>query len=677
VKKLLSFGFVSALIGSTLVPSSSYAAFEPMLDESAMNQAIDPCVDFYTYSCGGWLAKTQIPADYPLWSRSFLTIRDQNEQILKGILEDYSQDNFSHPSTYQKKLGMFYGSCMDTDALKSATPKFLKTAFSEVEAIGKTRTLSQIVGKFHKEGIGLFFNIGSTQDKKDSSRMIAVVDQGGLGLPNRDYYLEKNEKKEKIRSQYVEHVAKMLELGAVASPAEAKKQAQTILEIETELAKNSLSPVDRRDPYKTYHPVGGQGLKELAPSFAWDDLFSQFGIHQTKDLNVAVPEFMSGLNQLVTHRPLEEIKLYVKWHILHGMAGAMDLRFVDENFRFYGLTLSGQKKQKPRWKTCVASTDSLLGEALGEAFVKKAFGEEGKKQTLHILQALQASFEKTLSSLDWMDKKTQEAALVKLKTIQNKMGYPDKWKDISKMDIKKTNYLENTLSAGRFWVEDDFKKVGKPTDRTEWYMTPPTVNAYYSAEGNEIVFPAGILQPPFFERNAGLAANYGAIGVVIGHELTHGFDDEGRKFDSKGNLNEWWTPKVAETFTHRAECLVNQFDKYKVAEGVSINGKLTLGENIADLGGLKLAYQAFQASRKDGESKHPSLSPEQQFFVSFGQAWCTQITPELEKLRAATDPHSPPQYRVNGSVQNLPEFAKAFGCAKSKPLNPSRTCSIW
>ncbi len=666
----------------TLSPSSQ-GAFEQMLDLSALDRSVDPCSDFYAFSCGGWLSRTELPADRPSWTRSFSSINEENLGELRKILEAYAAHDYSLPSQNAKKLGDFYSACTNLDALERSQTATLQTELAPIQKM-KKEDLTQIIGQMEMKGFSVLFQIGSSPDAKDASQMIAEVDQGGLSLPNRDYYLQ--DEKAPIRANYVAHVSRILELSGL-SPEQSTKDAQLILAFETELAKNSLSPVERRDPQKVYHLLPRTQLSQLTPLIQWDSLFDTLGAPAFEKLNIAVPAFLKGLNALLSDAPLEQIQAYFRWRILHSLASNLGKAFIEENFNFYGRTLSGQKELKPRWKSCVQAADRILDDALGEAFVRKTFGEDAKTQTLSILKSVKNAFRENLASLAWMDTPTREYAIHKLEAIQSKIGFPEKWTDFSSLSISPDSHLQNQFAGVRFWSLKTMKKIGQPVDRTEWEMTPPTVNAYYNPPMNEIVFPAGILQSPLYSPSSSLAVNYGAIGMIIGHELTHGFDDQGRQYDEKGNLKDWWTQEVGAIFDQKAQCIVDQYSSYVVADDVHINGKLTLGENIADLGGLKLAYAAYQVAAQAAAEGHsatvsgspaaPGLTSDQQFFVSFAQSWCTRSTQEYEKLGAASDPHSAPKYRVNGTVTNLPEFERAFSCASGAPLAPKNRCSIW
>jgi predicted metalloendopeptidase len=645
-----------------------------MLDLTALDRSNDPCSDFYAFSCGGWLKRTPLPADQSSWTRSFSSIHQANQIELRGILESYSRHDFSLPSQYSELLGNYYSACMNLDELERTKNQSLQSELSTVKQMTAPQ-LSEVIAELQLKGYTVLFDVGSSPDFKKSTQMIAEVDQGGFSLPNRNYYFD--EDKAPLRAQYLAHLTRMFELSGIDS-TQAQEDARSVLSFETELAKNALSPVERREPKKIYHLLPREHLAELAPCIHWDSVFATLGAPPFTTLNIAVPEFFKGLHTLLETASLNQTKTYLQWRILHALAPDLGQEFRQEHFNFYGKALYGQKEMKPRWKYCVQSTDRAMGDALGEGFVKKTFGETGKTQTLSILKSIQSAFAATLTSTPWMDTSTRNSALHKLEAVQNKIGYPEKWTDFSPLKIDPTSHLHNQVEISRFLTFKSMKKIGRVVDRAEWEMSPPTVNAYYNPQMNEIVFPAGILQSPFYSQTSSLAANYGAIGMVIGHELTHGFDDQGRQFDAEGNLKDWWTADVARIFDHKTQCMVEQFASYTVADGVHLNGELTLGENIADLGGLKLAYSAYRSAiSADEEGSGSAFTGDQQFFISFAQAWCTQSTDEHEKLGAASDPHSAPKYRVNGVVSNLPEFEKAFRCSPGAPLAPTQRCSIW
>jgi putative endopeptidase len=525
--------------------------------------------------------------------------------------------------------------------------------------------------------VNALFVFRSQQDLKDASQEIGAADQGGLGLPERDYYFRRDARSVALRERYREHVARMLEL-AGEPPADAAKHAATVMMIETALARGAMPVVERRDPYNVYHRLDRTGLERETPRFAWDAYFAALGAPDVTAINVAVPGFFARLDELLAATPTADLRAYLRWHVLDASARALGAKFVDEDFRFTAI-LTGTERLLPRWKRCVSATDQMLGEALAKPFVRRAFSVADRSRAQAMIGAVERSFDANLVGLAWMDDGTRARAREKLAQVANKVGFPDRWRDYGAFEVDRTSYLANLVRGAVFESRRQLAKIGRPVDRTEWLITPPTVNAYYNPSLNEMVFPAGILQPPFFVPAAPDAINYGAIGMVMGHELTHGFDDQGRKFDGAGNLRDWWTPEVAEAFTHRAECLVQQFDAYVATADQHVNGKLTLGENIADQGGLKLSYAAYRAnrSRRTDRSARDGFTPEQRFFLSFAQSWCTERRPDLERLLANVDPHSPPRVRVNGTIANLDDFAHAFSCPAGSPMAPSSRCAVW
>lgn len=649
----------------------------PYLDEKAMDRSVDPCDDFYSYACGTWIKNTEIPAGYSRWTKSFNVLFDENLTTLKSVLEGYAAGQSEPATSSSKQLGDYYSSCVDTAGAETSTAKYLPLFLAGVEAISSKEDLMSSLVDLHAKGVNGFFSFFADQDYKDAGRMIGVIDRAGMGLPDREYYLDESSAKVKLRGLYVAHVARMLQLSGL-SDGEAATAAASVLAIETELAKNSLKKEERRDPEKIYHLIGASGLKALAPNIDWDRYLRGHGRTGLEALNVAEPEFFKGLGAVMNQTSLDDLRRYVRWHLLHAVASRLSQAYVDEDFAFYGKALSGKKEQLPRWKTCVNATSGALGEALGEAYVRLKFNEESKKEAETLIKNVRAAVSENFSQVAWMDSETRARAVEKLDRIVSKMGYPEKFLDYSKLGITRESYLINELAAREFENRRNLAKIGQPTDRAEWHMVPQEVNAYYNPNLNEIVFPAAILQSPFFNVKAPTPVNYGGIGMVIGHEITHAFDDEGRQFDSLGNLSDWWTASSAKAFEERAECLVKQYGDYTVAGDVHLNGKLTLGENIADLGGLKLAHAAYRkATAGQPIPELAGLNADQQFFVGFAQGWCSKMTPEEEKLRAATDPHAHPRYRVNGVVVNLAEFQLAFGCRTGKPMAPKDRCTIW
>lgn len=645
------------------------------IDETALDKSVSPCDDFYQYACGGWIKRTPIPADRPAWFRGFSEIDERNQATLRKILDDLAAGKPAQ-DPYSDKLAAFYGACMDEAQVEKTADAELKQV---LEAIDKDVTdvpsLAKKLAELHLAVANPMFHFDSQQDFKDATQMIGVVDQGGLGLPDRDYYLKPDPKMKEIRDKYQAHVKNMFTLAGLPA-ADAAKHAKTVLVIETKLAQASMSRVDRRDPKKIYHRLELAGLEKTAPKFPWKSYLGHIGHPDVKAINVTVPGFFKALNTELTKTPLADWKTYLKWHTLRGTAQALSKKFVDESFAFYGKTLQGTDQILPRWKRCVQATDRALGEALARPFVRQTFGAEGKADAQSIIRNIEQAMEKNLTELTWMDEATKKRAFDKLHAIVNKIGYPDKWRNYDKLEVSRASYLKNAMAASTFETHRSLNKIGKPVDRTEWFMTPPTVNAYYEPSLNEMVFPAGILQPPFYNRQAVPAVNYGAIGMVMGHELTHGFDDEGRQFDAKGNLSDWWTPNVNKEFDKRAQCVVDQYDNYTILDGVKLNGKLTLGENIADLGGIKLAHAAYVAQRKEPK-KYGTWTDDQLFFLGIAQAWCGNRREALARMRAVTDPHAPPEYRVNGPLSNLPDFAEAFQCKPGSKMVRQNQCVVW
>ena len=650
---------------------------ESFVDPEALDRSINPCDDFYAFACGGWLARTSIPPDRPAWSRSFSEITERNLAILREILEADAAGHFEPGDDEARKLGDFYATCMDEQKAETASAETLRQEFARIDAITDRDSLARTVAALHLRGVTALFAFRSQQDLRDATAMIGAADQAGLGLPERDYYLKRDAKSETLRRQYVEHVARMLEL-AGESHRVATQHARIVMRIETALAWGSLPVVERRDPYKIYHRLDRMGLEREAPVFRWNVYFVELGHPDLTAINVAVPGFFAQLNRVLTTARIADLRAYLRWHLLDASARALGARFVDEDFRFSAL-LTGTERLLPRWKRCIAAIDQTLGEALGKPFVRRTFTLADRARARTMIEAIERSFDADVAGLSWMDAETRARALEKAAQIANKIGFPDRWRDYGALRIDRTSYLANLMRGAIFESRRQLDKIGRPVDRTEWLITPPTVNAYYNPSLNEIVFPAGILQPPFFRTAASDAANYGAIGMVMGHELTHGFDDQGRKFDGHGNLRDWWTPAVTEAFGERAACLVRQFEAYVAVGDQHVNGKLTLGENIADQGGLKLAYSAYCAADANATptAQTEGFTPDQQFFISFAQSWCTKRRPDLERLLANVDPHSPPYDRVNGAVANLEAFATAFSCPAGSPMVPPTRCAVW
>jgi len=640
----------------------------PAIDESAMDKSADPCTDFYQYACGGWLKKTPIPEDRPLWGRAFSEIRQRNEALLRDILENDAKGEPDPPDPYAQKAGDFYATCMDEQKAETASLATLQEELKQIAGATDPKGLAGAVAQLQSHGARAFFAFGSEQDFKDAKQVIGGADQGGLGMPDRDYYLKDDARMKSLRELYVDHVGKML---ALLGDKNAGQEAKTVMEIETTLARASMDRVERRDPNKIYHRIDRGGLAGKAPHFLWDVYFTVLGAPGVQAINVAVPEFFAALDTVVTRTAPADLQTYLRWHAVHAAAPSLGQKFVEEDFRLTQ-AFQGTKAILPRWKRCVAMTDRALGEAVGRTFVTTTIGDEGKQSAGQIIEGIEGAFRKNLGSVEWMDAKAREASGEKLHKINNKVGYPAIWRDYSTLKIGRESLLANVLAAAEFENKRDLDKIGKPVDRNEFRMTPATVNAYYSPTMNEMVFPAGIMQTPFFRTDAPAPANYGGLGMVMGHELTHGFDDQGRQFDGDGNLREWWTPEVTKAFKERAECVARQYDGYIAVEEMHLNGHLTLGENIADVAGLKLALSAFRA--RQGMT---DLALEQQLFTAFGQTWCTNYRPEAARLQAQTNPHSTAQWRVNGPVSDNPDFAAAFSCKAGAPMAPVNRCMVW
>jgi putative endopeptidase len=665
----------AAPVANAAPPEAPAAPVDTGLDETAIDTTVNPCDDFYQYACGNWLKKTEIPADKSQWGRGFSVIDERNESELHNILEAASKGQVQTP--YADKIGALYATCMDESAIESSAPAELKQQLKRVDLIRDLSSLQKEVAREHLSLGSPMFGFGQQQDFKDATLVIAALDQGGLGMPDRDYYLLTTGKMPELRKAYQGHVEKMMAL-AGEKPEQAKKDAETVMKIETALAQASMARVDRRDPNKVYHRLDLAGIEKTAPKWNWKLYLKEMGIPEVTQINVASPDFFVALNKQLTATPLAEWKTYLRWHLVHAAAPALSKPFVDESFAFYGKTLSGTAEIEPRWKRCTHAVDRLMGEALGRAFVEKTFGAEGKDRTQSMVREVEASMSADLDGLKWFDDATRKQAHEKLEAIANKIGYPEKWRNYDTLDIQRDSYFVNTMRADEFEVKRDLAKIGKPVDRSEWDMTPPTVNAYYNPSLNEMVFPAGILQPPFFNRAAVKPVNYGAIGMVMGHELTHGFDDEGRQFDAKGNLRDWWSPPVGKEFDTRAQCVVDQYNGYVAIDDLHLNGKLTLGENIADLGGIKLAHASYVKARGSATpQKIGKWNDDQLFFLGQAQSWCTKRRPETARMRVTTDPHSPPQFRVNGPMSNLPEFANAFQCKPGDKMVRKTQCTIW
>jgi len=639
-----------------------------------MDQTANPCLDFYQYACGTWIKENPIPPDQSRWGR-FSELDERNKTILRQILEEAAKPAPDRDATTQK-IGDYYAACMDEKGIDGRGLAPIQPELDRIAGLTGKAQLGELIAHLHRIGSGPLFGFGSGQDFKNSTAVIAQLDQGGLGLPDRDYYLKDDPKSVELRQKYVAHVERMFEL-AGDRPDAAHAHAATVMKIESDLAKASLDRVSRRDPEKVYHLLKKPELAQLGGSFQWTAYFAGAGAPQVQDVQVSWPDFFKAVASEIQSVSLEDWKTYLTWHLLHSEAALLPTAFAKENFDFFGKTLSGAEEMRPRWKRCSDFADNELGEALGRKYVDRTFGAEGKERTLKMVAALEKALGQDIENLSWMTPATKKQALVKLKAITNKIGYPDHWRDYSSVAIKPDDPLGNSFRASAFEFQRQLDKIGKPLDRQEWSMTPPTVNAYYDPQMNNINFPAGILQPPFYDNHADDAVNFGGIGMVIGHELTHGFDDEGRQFDAAGNLKDWWTSEDAKEFNQRAACISDEYASITVIPGVHVNGKLTLGENTADNGGVRVALMALLDTIGKDAQKIDGFTAEQRFFLSFGQIWCSNQRDESLRLQVQTDPHSPSRLRVNGVVQNMPEFQKAFSCKPSQAMVRANACHVW
>ncbi len=667
----LTLAGVAAAVAMPLAAQQVHGTNPADMDASAK-----ACVDFFQYADGGWIKAHPIPPEYPRWG-TFNVLAEENRDKLHGILEALAARKDLVPGSDDRKLSDFWGACMDEKAIEAAGAKPIEPELARIAAIKTPAELQAEVARLQSSGVRVLFGFGSEQDRKNSDEVIASLRQGGLGLPDRDYYLNDDARSKQIREKYADHVARMLELLGDGA-AQAKAEAAAVLALETDLAKISMTRVEQRNPDNTYHRIPTAELAKLAPDFDWPAYFRAQETPAIASLNVAQPEFVRGVGALLAKVPLEQWKTYLRWHLVSWAAPQLSSPFVNEEFDFRGKVLQGTEKIEERWKRCVGATDRQLGFALGRLYVEKYFPPEAKKQADELVHNLIAALRADIATLDWMSPATKKAAIAKLDALTPKIGYPDKWRDYSKYQVTADSFAGNVQRGDRYEFHRVIDKIGQPVDRSEWGMTPPTVNAYYSPSRNEIVFPAGILQPPFFDPKADPAVNYGAIGAVIGHEMTHGFDDQGRKFDAKGNLKEWWTPQDAKNYEERAACVEKQFAAYEVQPGLHENGKLVLGESIADLGGLTIAHMAYERSL-DG-AKPPvigGLTADQRFFLAFARVWSGAARPQYEQMQVRVDPHPAAQFRAIGAPSNMPAFAAAFGCKPGDPMVRAEQCRIW
>jgi len=643
-------------------------------DKTLLDTSVAPCDDFYQYACGGWIATNPIPAERSRWTRVSL-LQERNTAILRSVLEK-AAPGVPGRSRAAQLAGDLYAACMDEAAAERKGASPIREDLDRIAALSDKAALPALVASLHASETSVLFAFTSDEDFEDSARMIADVDQSGLGLPDRDYYLKDDEKSKEIRDAYVAHVAKTFALLG-RTPEDASAAARTVMEVETELAKASLERVKRRDPANIFHKMTLAELQELSPAFDWSAYLKAAGAPSFETLNVAVPDFVKGVSALVDGRPLADIRTYLAWHVASDASPYLSSAFVDESFDFYGRTLQGTKELRPRWKRCVSTVDSALGEASGRLFVDEAFGAEGKERMLKMVDALEKALDRDIGSLPWMSEATRKQARKKLAAIANNIGYPDEWKEYEGVQVSADDLVGSLTSAAEWDFAWRVGKIGQPSNRHEWSMSPPTVNAYYSPQANTINFPAGILQPPLFDKTMDQVVNFGGIGSVIGHELSHGFDDSGRKFGPSGNFEDWWTPQDAAAFEERAACFVDQYSGYTAVDDVKVNGKLTLGENVADGGGMRIALMALESTLGDRNETKDGFTARQRFFLANAQLWCMNQTDELTRMLAGVDTHSPNRWRVNGVLSNMPEFTEAFSCAVGSPMVRAMPCRVW
>jgi putative endopeptidase len=677
--------FVSIMLASTLLSQDKPVSIPDKSDSAKpadvrfsvdmLDKGIDPCNDFYAYACSKWLALNPIPADRSAWGR-FNELAQRGEYIVRDILEKAAVDRPERTANEQK-IGDYYGSCMDESAIEKAGTKPLEHDLQSIAAIQSRTDLPKEIVRLHREGNDVLFSFDSDSDFKNASQMIAEVDQGGLGLPDRDYYFKDDEKSVELRKKYVAHVVKMFELLG-DDEAKASAEAKVVMDIETGLAKGALDQTSRRDPLKIYHKISNKELSALSPGFDWDVYFEGVGTPRFDALNVTEPGFFKNMEEVIGAHSLDDWKVYLRWHTVHANAAVLPAAFVNEDFDFFNKTLQGTKELRPRWKRCVGHTNSDLGEAVGQIYVQQTFGAEGKERTLAMVGALEKALGDDIKSSPWMGDETKAQALVKLHAITNRIGYTDKWRDYSTLQIVRGDALGNSQRANQNDFQYRLNKIGKPLDKRDWPYPPMTINASYNPLQNNITFPAGILQPPFYDNQADDAMNFGGIGAVIGHELTHGFDDQGSQFDADGNLRDWWTANDKKQFEERTGCIKDQYGSFVAVDDLKLNGKLTLGENTADNGGLRIAYMAL-LNTFAGKDPAPidGLSAQQRFFLGWANVWCQKRADALSRMLATVDPHSPSKNRVNGTISNMPEFREAYHCAATAPMVNQNACRVW
>ena len=673
-RQIFALTFVAVPLAAALTTAQTRPASVPRSVElDALDKATDPCHDFYQYACGGWIAKNPVPADRRAISR-FQEVQERNFLILRRILETTPAES---SDADRKKAADYYAACMDEARIEAKGLVPIAADLATIDALVNPDDLPILIAYLHTIGVPAFFRFNSQTDLRDATQEIADVDQSGLSLPDRDYYLKTDARSVEIRTKFAAHVERMFVLAGQTAEHSALA-TQSVLSIETKLAEAALDRVKRRDPAQTQHPMTLRELQALTPAFDWKRYATATEAPKFQALNVSVPDYIKAVNTLISSTPVDDLKNYLRWHVINASAEMLPKKLADADFDFFSRTLAGQQEPAPRWRRCVTQTDQRLGEALGKAFVDEAFGPQSKTDTLKMVQDIKSAMRQDIDAAPWMSGETKKAAMVKLNAVVDRIGYPDKWRDYSAVRVTRDDALGNLQRAIAANRARSLAKIGQPVDRSEWSMTPPTVNAYYSPDRNNINFPAGILQPPFYRAGRDAAVNYGGAGAVIGHELTHGFDDQGRKFDGEGNLRDWWTAADGKAYEERATCVADQYSGYTVAGDTHINGRLTLGENTADNGGLRLALMAYLSGPgARNNDKVDGFTPEQRVFLGWAQVWCENARPEAERLKAATNPHSSNKYRVNGPLSNMPEFRKAFSCKADAPMVRAAACRVW
>ncbi len=665
---------IAAAPVATPAPAATVSfAQAPGVDRSVIDERTPACSDFYQHACGAWLRNTPIPDDKAAWTRSFSVIDEQNKLLLKAILEDLSAAK-TEGVAFGGEMASLYGACMDESAIDKRGLEPARALLARANTLTRAN-VAETLAALHGQGIPAFFALGPTPDAKDSAQMIGNLEQGGIGLPERDYYFDDDAKTKEVQAAYRAYLETLFAL-AGNKPAQAKKIAAEVYELEKRLAAPMMNKIDRRDPQKTTNKMDLAKVSELAPGFAWKTYLKAMKVSESVAINVSMVGYVKALPERLSSEPLPLVKHYLEARILTSMASQLAKPFDDAAFA-YRQALTGQKTREIRWKRCVGLVNDSMGEALARPFIARTLGDGGKDAVQKLIVSIEASMEARLPALAWMDNETRAKAFDKVRAIVNKVVRPSKWRSYEGLALKAGDHFGNVLAAEAFENARQLSKVGKPVDREEWFMSPPDVNAYYDPQTNQMVFPAGILQPPFYAPGNAKSANLGAIGMVMGHELTHGFDDEGRQFDAKGNLTNWWTPACSKGFDERAECVVAQYNNYVPIDDLHINGKLTLGENLADLGGISLAYQAMMSDPEASRTGSAGFTPQQTFFYAYAQSWCTNQRPEMERLRVKTNPHSPAKFRVNGPLSNLPEFREAFACHAGEPMVREAACRVW